>query len=113
MKRTFVPENFNVDNVEEVKALYQSLLNEEIPNSPEALRAWILKWSELGSVLSEVSCRRYVAMTVNTQDEAAAKAEEAEAEAAAEEAPAVEEAPVEEAPAAEEAPAEAEAPAAE
>ena len=37
---------------------------------------WILKWSELGSVLAEVSSRRYVAMTVNTQDEAAAKAYE-------------------------------------
>ena len=74
--RTFVPENFNVDNVEEVKALYQSLLNEDVANSPEALRSWILRWSELGSVLSEVSCRRYVAMTCNTQDEAAAKAYE-------------------------------------
>ena len=58
--RIFVPENFNVDNVEEVKRLYQSLLLEDVPNSPDALRAWILKWSELGSVLSEVSCRRYV-----------------------------------------------------
>ena len=71
MKRSFVPENFNVDNVGEVKGLYQSLLNEDVANTPEALRAWILKWSELGSVLSEVSCRRYVAMTCNTQDEAA------------------------------------------
>ena len=75
-KRTFVSENFNVDNVEEVKSLYQSLLDEDVANSPEALRSWILKWSELGSVLSEVSCRRYVAMTCNTQDEAAAKAYE-------------------------------------
>ena len=74
--RTFVPENFNVDNVKEVEKLYQSLLDENLPNSPDALRAWILKWSELGSVLSEVSCRRYVAMTVNTKDEAAAKAYE-------------------------------------
>ena len=73
-KRTFVSENFNVDNVEEVKSLYQSLLDEDVANSPEALRSWILKWSELGSVLSEVSCRRYVAMTCNTKDEAAAKA---------------------------------------
>ena len=74
--RKFVPENFNVDNEDEVKALYQSLLDEDVANSPEALRTWILKWSELGSVLSEVSCRRYVAMTCNTKDEAAAKAYE-------------------------------------
>ena len=51
--RKFVPENFNVDNEDEVKALYQSLLDEDVANSPEALRSWILKWSELGSVLSE------------------------------------------------------------
>ena len=76
MNRTFVPENFNVDNVEEIKTLFQNLLNEDIQNTPDALRTWILKWSELGSVLSEVSCRRYVAMTVNTQDEKAAKAYE-------------------------------------
>ncbi len=74
--RKFVPENFNVDNVKDVEALYQRLLDEDVANSPEALRTWILKWSELGSVLSEVSCRRYVAMTCNTQDEAAAKAYE-------------------------------------
>ena len=74
--RKFVPENFNVDNEDEVKALYQSLLDEDVANSPDALRSWILKWSELGSVLSEVSCRRYVAMTCNTKDEAAAKAYE-------------------------------------
>ena len=67
MNRKFVPENLNVDNVEDVTRLFETLLNENIPNSPDALRTWILKWSELGSVLAEVSSRRYVAMTVNTQ----------------------------------------------
>ena len=38
--RTYVPENFNVDNVKEVEKLYQSLLDENIPNSPDALR-WV------------------------------------------------------------------------
>lgn len=76
MNRKFVPENLNVDSVEDVTRLFETLLDENIPNSPDALRAWILKWSELGSVLAEVSSRRYVAMTVNTQDEAAAKAYE-------------------------------------
>ncbi len=75
-KRTFVPENLNVDSVEDVTRLFKTLLDENIPNSPDALRTWILKWSELGSVLAEVSSRRYVAMTVNTKDEAAAKAYE-------------------------------------
>ena len=76
MNRKFVPENLNVDSVEDVTRLFKTLLDENIPNSPDALRTWILKWSELGSVLAEVSSRRYVAMTVNTQDEAAAKAYE-------------------------------------
>ncbi|MCQ2101258.1 MAG: M3 family oligoendopeptidase [Fibrobacter sp.] len=76
MKREFVPENFNVDNSKEVEALFQQLLDENVASSADALRAWIMKWSELGSVLQEVSCRRYVAMTVNTKDEEAAKAYE-------------------------------------
>lgn len=76
MKREFVPENFDVDNAKAVEGLFQQLLDENVANSADALRAWIMKWSELGSVLQEVSCRRYVAMTVNTKDEEAAKAYE-------------------------------------
>ncbi len=76
MKREFVPENLNIDDVEQVTKLFQTLLDENIPNDTSALRAWIMKWSELGSVLQEVSCRRYVAMTCNTADEDAAKAYE-------------------------------------
>ncbi len=76
MSRNFVPEDFNVDDTKQVEALFRQLLEEQIENIPDALRAWIMKWSELGSVLQEVSCRRYVAMTVNTKDEAAAKAYE-------------------------------------
>lgn len=73
MSRHFVPVDFDVDNTEKVEALFKALYEEEIPNSKEALRAWIMKWSELGSVLNEVNCRRYVAMTCNTADEKAAK----------------------------------------
>ena len=74
MNRFFVPQDFNPDNVAQVTSLFQSLLTAEVEPSPAALRSWILKWSELESVLAEVSSRRYVAMTLNTQDEAAAKA---------------------------------------
>lgn len=73
-KRTFVPENFNPDNEKDVSNLFQALLQRDIPNKVEALRQWILDWSELESILGEVSCRRYVAMTCNTADEKAAKA---------------------------------------
>ena len=73
MERKFVPTDFDVDNKEEVIKLYQQLLDEELPDA-KALRAWVDKTNELDTVLSEVSCRRYVATTVNTADEEAARA---------------------------------------
>lgn len=73
-KRNFVPNDLNPDDSRAVSALYQSLLQRDIPVDAAKLRQWILDWSELESVLGEVSCRRYVAMTCNTADEKAAKA---------------------------------------
>ena len=74
MTRNFVPNDLNPDDSRAVSALYQSLLQRDIPVDAAKLRQWILDWSELESVLGEVSCRRYVAMTCNTADENAAKA---------------------------------------
>ena len=74
MTRNFVPNDLNPDDSRAVSALYQSLLQRDIPVDAAKLRQWILDWSELESVLGEVSCRRYVAMTCNTADEKAAKA---------------------------------------
>ncbi|WP_290745502.1 M3 family oligoendopeptidase [Fibrobacter sp. UBA4309] len=73
-KRNFVPNDLNPDDSRAVSALYQSLLQRDIPVDAAKLCQWILDWSELESVLGEVSCRRYVAMTCNTADEKAAKA---------------------------------------
>lgn len=73
-KRNFVPNDLNPDDSRAVSALYQSLLQRDIPVDAAKLRQWILDWSELESVLGEVSCRRYVAMTCNTANEKAAKA---------------------------------------
>jgi len=73
-KRNFVPENLNPDDEKEISKLYRALLQREIPVNTEKLRQWILDWSELESVLGEVSSRRYVAMTCDTRDEKAAKA---------------------------------------
>ena len=73
-KRNFVPENFNPDDVKETSKLYRALLQRDIPVNVDKLRQWILDWSELESVLGEVSSRRYVAMTCDTRDEKAAKA---------------------------------------
>ena len=74
LPRHFVPENLNPDNEKKVSELYRSLLLRDIPVDTTPLRDWILDWSELNSVLGEVSCRRYVAMTCDTKDEKAAKA---------------------------------------
>ena len=74
MTRNFVPNDLNPDDSRAVSALYQSLLQRDIPVDAAKLRQWIMDWSELESVLGEVSCRRYVAMTCNTADEKAAKA---------------------------------------
>lgn len=74
MTRHFVPSNLNPDNEKEIIKLYELLLMREIPVNAAKLREWIMDWSELESVLAEVSSRRYVAMTCNTQDEVAAKA---------------------------------------
>lgn len=74
MNRIFVPQNFDVDSPDAVAALYEKLLQENVSETAEALRDWLLRWSEVDSVLSEVSCRRYVKMTCNTVDEIAAKA---------------------------------------
>lgn len=74
MKRSFIPANFKADDPKQVTAYYEKLLIEKIPENAQALRAWLLKWNELTTVLSEVSCRRYVDMTSHTQDESIAKA---------------------------------------
>ena len=76
MNRNFVPNDLNPDDSRAVANIYQTLLQREIPVDSEKLRQWILDWSELESVLGEVSCRRYVAMTCNTADANAAKAYE-------------------------------------
>lgn len=72
--RTFVPEDLNVDSAKDVAALYEQLEKEELAPTAEALRNWLLRWSEVDSVLQEVSSRRYVKMTCDTRDPEAAKA---------------------------------------
>lgn len=72
--KNFALENLNVDSSEEVEKFYLKLAEEILPDTPDALRDWILSWSKLDSHLSEVSSRRYVKMTQNTADEKAARA---------------------------------------
>jgi len=60
---------------ESTRNSFKLLEQRDIPNA-QALRKWILDWSELSSALAEDSARRYVAMTCDTKDQAAAKAYE-------------------------------------
>lgn len=73
-QRNFVPADLNPDDEKAIGQLYGALLQREIPVNADALRQWIMDWSELCSVLADVSSRRYVAMTCDTRDEKAAKA---------------------------------------
>ena len=74
-KRKFVPADFTANNAEGVKHLFKQLEQRKIPDT-QALQKWILDWSELSSVLAEESARRYVAMTCDTKNQAAAEAYE-------------------------------------
>ena len=74
-KRQFVPADFTANNAEGTKDLFKQLEQREIPDA-QALQKWILDWSELSSVLAEESSRRYVAMTCDTKNQAAAEAYE-------------------------------------
>jgi len=73
--RNFVPESFAANNAEKTRDLFGQLEQRDIPGTEE-LRNWILDWSELSSVLSEESARRYVAMTCDTKSKPAAEAYE-------------------------------------
>lgn len=74
MTRKYVPVDFNPDNTKQISGLFRDLLLRDIPVNANALRNWILDWSELDSVLNEVYSRRYVATTCDTRDAKAEKA---------------------------------------
>lgn len=74
-KRTFIPEDINWDEWSEVEPLLEDLSNREI-GSIEDLKTWLHDRSEMEAVVAENVGRRYIKMTVNTADEAAAKSYE-------------------------------------
>ena len=63
--RTFVPTDLIVRGFEDVRALYDQLLEAEL-DSAEALEAWMLQRSELEAVIQEVASRIYIRSTVDT-----------------------------------------------
>lgn len=74
-KRTFIPEDINWDNWDEVKPLLEDLENRSL-NTLEDLRKWLHDRSEFEAVVAENVGRRYIKMTVDTTDEAASKSYE-------------------------------------
>ncbi|MBK6263513.1 M3 family oligoendopeptidase [Marivirga sp. S37H4] len=67
-QRTFLPEDFKVEDWESLKPYFEKLLNTEI-SSEEELRKWFHQMSELESVVSEDMAWRYIKMTCDTTDQ--------------------------------------------
>lgn len=66
--RPFIGEAFTLQSWDDVKPLYDNLLNRPI-NSADELRQWFLDRSELESYLSEDFAWRYIRMTCDTANE--------------------------------------------
>ena len=69
--RSFLPEDFKVSAWSEMEPYYSELLDREIL-SVEDLEKWVLDRSELDAVVSEDFSWRYIKITVDSGDEAAA-----------------------------------------
>lgn len=66
--RQFLPEDFVVEDWDQIKPYYDNLLDREI-NSSEELERWFENKSELESVLSESLGWRYIKMTTDTNNQ--------------------------------------------
>lgn len=71
-KRNFVANDLSIDAWEDLKPIYDELLNRELPTKGD-LDQWLNDLSELEAVLEENVAWRYIRMTIDTTDEAAAK----------------------------------------
>jgi oligoendopeptidase F len=65
--RRFVPAILDLDNWNEIERLFAALTDRPL-DSVAAIESLLLDWSELQSVLSEESARRYISMTCATDD---------------------------------------------
>ncbi|MEC8944084.1 MAG: M3 family oligoendopeptidase, partial [Acidobacteriota bacterium] len=63
--RTFVPDDTDLGNWEDIEPLFKVLLDREI-NNPEELEQWLLDNSELMACISEERSERYIAMSCDT-----------------------------------------------
>lgn len=67
---TFVPAELDAARFDAIEPLIRSLLTRPIRSAAE-LEAWLVDRSDLASAISEARARLYIAMTCNTDDEAA------------------------------------------
>ena len=72
-ERTFVPEDADLSQVDQVEALLSKLLDREVASADE-LEAWLMDRSELEAVLSQTGSVLRIRMTCQTDDEARATA---------------------------------------
>lgn len=70
--RTFVDSKLSIEKWDDLKPFFDQLLERELPNL-EALKDWLSDLSELEAVLEEDAAWRYIRMTVDTGDQAAAE----------------------------------------
>jgi oligoendopeptidase F len=67
--RSFVPKDLNCSSFAALEPLFTALETRPL-NSPAELERWLLDYSELAAVLSEVGAQRYIDMTCHTNDQA-------------------------------------------
>ena len=67
--RKYLPKEFNPKNENELKSIYQNLLDYDI-QSLQDLESFLEFWSELAAVVDEAGSLAYVNMTVDTKNKA-------------------------------------------
>src|SRR5436190_24011955 len=72
-KRTFVPQSLDVADWLQVEPVARQLLDRNIASAAE-LKAWLLDFSELTSVIDEYGNRRYIDKSCHTEDKEIEKA---------------------------------------
>jgi oligoendopeptidase F len=66
-RRTFVPQNLDVAQWEQIQPLADALMNRTIRSADE-LEKWLLDFSEFHSVIDEYGSRRYIDKSCHTED---------------------------------------------
>jgi oligoendopeptidase F len=69
-RRTFVPHHFDCSNLKQVLALYQNLLDRDLPTL-SSVEQWLYDVQEISMVLGEYDSIAYVRKSVNTRDKKA------------------------------------------